>query len=170
MEEVFLPLFLHLSSFPQMAPEQSKHSSGHITALCASYGVLVGHQGPSRPHSTFCSFASSLSSRAWSVCSLVPRQRTDSCLRGFVHLLRLTWRTQPCHPSTPPTSPFWPVASPLPGLGSVIDTLGSLPWQQPCCYQWAELRASPLGPRTPGFSLAQHLYSVVLKSFSVCVC
>lgn len=41
---------------------------------------------------------------------------------------------------------------------------------QPCCCHWAELCASPLWPRIPGFSLTQHLYSVVLESFSVCVC
>ena len=39
-------------------------------------------------------------------------------------------------------------------------------------HHWAEL-CVPLGmlwPSTPGFSLAQHLHSVVLSCFSVCLC
>lgn len=124
-------------------------------------------------HLQLCLLHFLLEHHAWSVgnhSSWFPEQRVDSCLKGFVHHLWPTWRTPPCHPSMPMPSPFWPVASPLPELGSVLNTLGSLPWQQPRCGHWAELCAFPLWPGTPGFSLAQLLDSVGLDISSVCLC
>lgn len=137
-------------------------TTSQIFALCmASYVGIKGLQDLTLP-------SQALPPTRSGVCNLRPEQRGSSFLKGFAHLTWPAQKTQACLSSTWIPSPFWLIASPLQGLSSAMNILGSLPSQEWCSHHWAEPCASAVAEHSR-FSSRIALVVCVLNSCSVCL-